>query len=85
VSKLLLLGPGAGCLFCLFKAPGKVWLSDSETVIVVRDDGVDGVGMSKNAAARQSKRFIRRSWHNACVTHCLSAQEAVIGGTKSKT
>jgi len=38
----------------------------------------------KNAAARQSQRFIRRSWHNVCVTHCLSAQEAVSGGTMSK-
>ena len=45
---------------------------------------VYGVVGTKNAAAGQSQRFIRRSWHNVCVTHCLSAQEVVSGGEKSK-
>ena len=30
---------------------------------------------SKNAVARQSQRFIRRSWHNVGVTHCSGSSQ----------
>ena len=30
---------------------------------------------SKHAAARQAQRFIRRSWHNVCVTHCSGSSQ----------